>query len=406
MASMAPRLLLVSTILAMLIPVAAVAEDSTSPSINGTLGITQGAHIRPTIFWGPPVWGYGDEILAFDSLVGKDIGVVMYFSDWRHVPGDHALDTFLLGWIQSEIIDPSRRPAIMLTWEPTRPGTVDGGGSFGCTKSYVSEPIPPQDIIDGVCDDYLVQFAEDVKARPERFLLRFAHEMNITDSPWWPGNWETRDANLYVQMYRHVHDVIMAEPDPPTNVEWVWSPNYASNPTDAWNAINNYYPGDDYVDWIGLSGYNWYDAPNHSEPWRDFNYLYDSVLTDFSCRYAKPQIIAEVGSVEGTGGMTKAGWISDLYQRAPNYPFLRSVVWFNDYAAANSSLADFRVTTGSADESSPDSVDPLPSSTHAWTNAYSSGVAASIYTSTLPSLASATPANVICDQVYLPLISR
>jgi len=231
--------------------------------------------------------------------------------------------------------------------------------------------------------------------------------MNITDSPWWPGYWGSNDADLYVQMYRHVHDTIMGIPDPPTNIEWVWSPNYASNPPDAWNAINNYYPGDEYVDWIGLSGYNWYNAPDHGEPWHDFNYLYDSVLTDFTCRYAKPQIIAEVGSVEGDGTThSKAEWITDLYQHAPNYPFLRSVVWFNDYAAATASQADFRVTTGSAAMMSPDSVDPLPGGTHAWTNAYTSALSAPIYTSSLPSLAAATPSMAICDQLYLPLIVR
>ena len=231
--------------------------------------------------------------------------------------------------------------------------------------------------------------------------------MNITDSPWWPGNWGSDDANLYVQMYQHVHDVIMGGSEPPTNIEWVWSPNYASNPPDAWNAINNYYPGDAYVDWIGLSGYNWYNAPGHGESWHSFNYLYDSVLTDFTCRYAKPQIIAEVGSVEGNGTtLSKADWITDLYQRAPSYPFLRSVVWFNDYAAASASQADFRVTTGSAAVGSADSVDPLPSGTHAWTNAYTSALSAPIYTSSLPSLAAATPSMVICDQLYLPLIVR
>lgn len=400
MESRAVRVTLAFALLLLMVPAVASADQGRFPASNGVLGITQGAHIRPTFFAGPPVWGYGDEILAFDNLVGKDIGVVMYFANWLDA-GNHALDPFPLDLIQSEISSPSRRPVIMLTWEPTRSVASD----YGCTKSY-SGPIPPQDIIDGNCDAYLVQFAADVKARPERILLRFAHEMNITDSPWWPGNWGSMDATLYVQMYQHVHDVIMGVPDPPTNIEWVWSPNYASNPPDAWNAINNYYPGDAYVDWIGLSGYNWYNSPNHSQPWRDFDYLYDSVLTDFTCRYAKPQIIAEVGSVEGTGGLTKAGWITDLYQRAPNYPFLRSVVWFNDYAGANPSLADFRVTTGSAATGSADSVNPLPSSTHAWTNAYSAAVAGSIFNSALPSLGAATPSHVICYQDYLPLISR
>jgi hypothetical protein len=51
-------------------------------------------------------------------------------------------------------------------------------------------------------------------------------------------------------------------------------------------------------------------------------------------------------------------------------------------------------------------VNPLPSGTHAWTNAYTAALADPIYTSTLPSLTAATPANAICSQLYLPLIQR
>jgi hypothetical protein len=382
--------------------------ESAEPLTYRDLGITHGAHLRPTYIPGTPDWGYGKEILAFDDLVGKDIGVVMYFANWLHVPGDHALDATLLDLIQSEISEPSRRPTILITWEPTRTWNPGGNSSFGCTKSYVEEPIPPQDIIDEVCDSYLRIFRDDLKARSERILIRFAHEMNITDSPWWPGEWDSLDADLYVEMYRHVHDVIMKEPGAPTNVEWVWSPNWASNPPEPWNAIPNYYPGDLYVDWIGLSGYNWYNTPPPSdEPWRDFDYLYDDVLTDLTCRYAKPQIIAEVGSVEGDGTtLSKADWITDLYARASQYPFVRSIVWFNHYAQADPSNADFRVTTSSMDIGSPDNVNPLPPATSSWTTAYSTAIAAPIFNSMLPSLSAATPPHPVCTELFLPIISR
>jgi hypothetical protein len=341
----------------------------------------------------------GKEILAFDALVGKDIGVLMGFANWLWAPGDHALDDFNFNVINSEIADPNRRPVQMITWEPWR--NSPGHESFGCTKSYTGV-IPPADIINGNCDTYLEIFADDLKARPERFLLRFAHEMNIADSPWWPGHFGG-DASLYVQMYQHVYDVIMGIPDPPTNVEWVWSPNYASNPAEPWNDIHNYYPGDLYVDWIGLSGYNWYTSGSPSQPWRSFEFLFDGTLTDLTCRYAKPQIIAEIGTVEGGGAEpSKSEWISDVYLGAQSYPFVRAIVWFNDYAPNG---ADFRITTSSRVSGYPD-VNPLPPSTNFWTDTYSAGIANPIYNSTLPSLAAATPAHTICEWIYLPLIMR
>ena len=119
MASRATKVLLALSMILLLPPAAATADHKESPSLNGVLGITHGAHIRPVYLPGTPDWGYGDEILAFDDLVGKDIGVVMYFANWLDA-GGHALDPFLLNLIQSEISDPSRRPVIMLTWEPTR----------------------------------------------------------------------------------------------------------------------------------------------------------------------------------------------------------------------------------------------------------------------------------------------
>ena len=359
--------------------------------LNGISGIAHAAHLRPTI-------NYGDEVEAFNDLVGKNIAIVMYFLDWTGVSASQALDPFLLNQIQNQISEPSERPVVMLTWQPMKQNT-----SYGCTKTY-DGVIPPADIIAGNCDAYITQFALDLKARSERFILRFAHEMNITDSPWWPGHFGG-DASLYVQMYQHVYDVFSAQDVP--NVEWIWSPNYGSNPTDEWNDLHNYYPGDSYVDWIGLSGFNWYISPGHSEPWRTFEFLFDDVLKDLTCTYAKPQMIAEIGSVEGGGSVpTKADWILDAYSKMGSYPFLRAVVWFNDYAYASPSYADFRVTTSTAQDGS---VSPIPSGTNAWTNAYSTGISSATFTSVLPSLVDATPTNTICDYtefIYMPIIMK
>jgi beta-mannanase len=364
-------------------------ELNVTPSFaSGAEGITHAAHIRPTL-------EYGDEILDFNSLAGKNIGMLMYFLDWSGVSPTQAFDPYLANKIQEQISNPTDRPVIMLTWQPMKQNN-----SYGCTQTY-NGVIPPADVIAGNCDAYITQFALDLKSRSERFLLRFAHEMNITDSPWWPGNFGG-DASLYVQMWQHVYDLFTAQSV--TNVEWVWSPNYASNPADEWNGIHNYYPGNGYVDWIGLSGYNWYNT-RVPAVWRTFEDLYDEVLKDFACSYAKPQVIAEIGSVEGGGAVpTKADWILDAYQKAENYPFLRSIVWFNDYAYANPSGADFRVTTGTAQDGS---VSSLPVGTNAWTNAYNQALSDITYVTDLPTLNDATPSQIFCNgayATYLPLI--
>ncbi|MEM3433516.1 MAG: glycosyl hydrolase [Candidatus Methanomethyliaceae archaeon] len=354
---------------------ASVSAANASPPAQ-VLGIAHAVHLRPTLY-------YGQEIKKFGELVGKRPALVMYFLDWKGNPNaqgsDRYFDPYLVNTI-SNTLPLSDRPAIMLTWQP-----LHGRQATGCAQDY-DAGIPLPDILNGRCDNYIRGFARALKARSERFLLRFAHEMNISDSPWWVGHIGA-EPSLYVAVWRHVHRIFSEEGVP--NVEWVWSPNYASNPPYPWNDLHHYYPGDAYVDWIGLSGYNWY---NTRQPmvWRSFRDLYDAVLRDLACSYAKPQIIAEIGSVEGDGStLTKAAWIQDAYQQAPAYPFLRAVQWFNDYAYADPNSADFRVTTSTAQDGD---VRPLP----LWTDAYRQALTSSIYTITLPSRDRATPPATYC----------
>ena len=359
----------------------------TSSGPAQVLGIAHAVHLRPTL-------NYGKEIVDFSNLVGKRPAVIMYFTDWQGNPNASGLeryfDSYLLNTI-SNTLPISDRPAIMLTWQP-----LHGRQATGCAQDYPGS-IPLPDILNGKCDIYIQGFAQALKARPERFLLRFAHEMNISDSPWWVGHIGA-DPSLYVAVWRHVHQIFEQVGVP--NVEWVWSPNYASNPSDPWNDLHAYYPGDDVVDWIGLSGYNWY-ATRSPAIWRSFTDLYDTVLRDLACSYPKPQIIAEIGTVEGDGTtLSKAAWIQDAYSRAPSYPFLRVVQWFNDYAYANPNSADFRVTTSTAQDGS---VQSLPPSSGVWTSAYRSAIGNPIYTSTLPALSAATPPGQFCGDNFFTL---
>lgn len=367
-------------------------EETALTQVSG-LGITHGAHIRPTN-------DYGKQIKNFNSVSGKDIGILMYFMDWKGNSTSSTLDTFLLDRIRN-YQSLTTKPAIMLTWQPW-----NGKKSEGCNRDYApGEFIGFDTIINGGCDTYLREFARDLSNRPERFLLRFAHEMNIADYKW------SLNPSKYIQMWRHVYDVVEGEQKRmgKSNIEWVWSPNYGSNPYTEANSLHNYYPGDTYVDWIGLSGYNW--AGSRGEPWRSFSQLYGNsdgsgavlppgVLQDLACHYAKPQIIAEVGTVEGQPG--KANWVKDMYGKLPDYPFLRAVVWFNDYAFEDVNSADFRVVPYVSEEypNNPgiNFTNPRMLNLDAGiTNQYKASVAAPVYRSTLPSLKDATPPQTYCQ---------
>lgn len=384
MRKFAVLLIALSIFLSLPLTVQAQARQSTALATSSSaqsLGIAQGAHIRPAI-------NYDQVINTYNSASGKPIAVLMYFLDWSGVPNSPLVfDTYLPNLIDN--LNPV--PAIMLSWEP-----MNGRKSEGCDQDYGTS-IPLTNITQGKCDNYIREFAKELSARPERYLLRYAHEMNITDSPWWPGHYG-QTASAYVAMWQHVHDIIAGVQNSlgKHNIEWVWSINYASNPTDAWNAIPNYYPGDSYVDWIGLSGYNWYNSPGHNQPWMSFTDIFDTVLKNLTSWYAKPQILTEIGSV-GTDTQ-KSSWIQDAYAKMPNYPYMRGVVWFNDFAYANTTQADFRVIN------TPNLTPVSPLITAAYDNSIASGT----YVTSLPSLNLATPVrNLSLDKhVFLPSLHR
>lgn len=362
------------------------AAPSVAPSALGiTLGIQQ-----------PPTVNYGYEMNAVNSLTGKVHGIVLYYIDWHdvHTP-------FLENQLRNQMLA-SNVPLTMIAWQPT-----NGAIASGCDQNYgFNVAIPPDNIIAGACDNYISAFANALKTDGYRYLIKLAHEMNLSARPYWPGNFG-EGPSTFVAMWRHVVGVFRSQNV--TNVEFVWAPIYQSYPNTPSNDLHLFYPGDSYVDWVGPMGYNYYTTLGWG--WLTFENIFDASLKDFACRYPRPQIIHEFASVEGdSNSPSKAQWIADAYQKAPNYPFLRAMIWYNDCDAGvcNGSNADFRITTSTQTQnfSDPTNVNPLPPSTHAWTNAYSSTISSSVYTKTLPSLAAATPSSTTCLKIYLPIIIK
>ena len=106
-------------------------------------------------------------------------------------------------------------------------------------------------IIAGDFDGYIRSWAKAAKAWGKPFMLRFAQEMNGNWNPWGVavnGN----KPGQYVQAYRHIHKLFTSVGA--TNVIWVWSPNILY-PGGA--SLSSVYPGNPYVNWIGVDGYNW-----------------------------------------------------------------------------------------------------------------------------------------------------
>jgi beta-mannanase len=183
------------------------------------------------------------------------------------------------------------------------------------------------DVIEGHHDAYIREWAEAARDWGHPFFLRFNWEMNGNWFAWAEGV-NGNKGGEYVAAWRHVHDIFTEVGA--TNATWVWCPNV--DPIGKLASLASLYPGDEYVDWTGLDGYNWGTNPARPDKWRSFDELFRSTYDEIATKIApgKPLIVSEVGSSEYGG--SKAKWIADaLHSASTEYPQLRGLLWFEKY---------------------------------------------------------------------------
>ena len=178
-------------------------------------------------------------------------------------------------------------------------------------------------VVSGTYDSYLTTFAQAVKAWGHPLYLRFAHEAN---GNWYPygteGSPSGNSPAQYVAMWKHVHNIFTSVGA--TNVRWIWCMNVDSS---GMTPFSQLYPGDAYVDWIALDGYNWGGNPGHT--WQSFSSVFSTSYQEITALTSKPLIITETSSAEEGG--SKASWITQgLLTTVPqSFPRLKALMWFD-----------------------------------------------------------------------------
>jgi hypothetical protein len=179
------------------------------------------------------------------------------------------------------------------------------------------------DILDGNYDDYLERYAKNIKAFGHPVLFRLNNEMN-GDWCWYSAFYTSKDADIYKALWRYVHHIF--DRNGVDNVLWVWNPHDVSKPDFKWNHCLMYYPGDEYVDVIGLTGYNtgtYYSG----EEWREFAAIYTPLYEEYSSLFNKPFMISEFGS-NSVGG-NKVAWINRMMNDIKHFPAIKIAIWWN-----------------------------------------------------------------------------
>lgn len=262
-----------------------------------------------------------------EKALGRKIPIHLFYMGWHTAFGSGAFARDAVA---------GRLPYV--TWEYS-PSYLD--------TEYILKPL--QYILDGKEDAYLRVWAQAARDFGKPILLRWGHEMN-GDWYMWCGSRNgggTTDGfgdpgvadgpERFVATYRYIHKLF--DEAGAANVVWAWAPNVQFDRPDPlgplqihgsepWNAIANYYPGDEYVDWLGMDGYNWGTSQAWSQ-WQTFDQIFAATYAELQAVNAsKPMLIGEFASSEKGGD--KAAWIRDAFQQIrAKYTQIRAVVWFD-----------------------------------------------------------------------------
>jgi hypothetical protein len=275
------------------------------------------------LYWGATIGSHltGDQapwdmnaVAAFEGGASKSASMIQFFQPFAYCGGSgcdfYSFPTTPMDDIRAHGSIP------VLSW------------SSQAIPSTLSQPdFQLGDVIEGRYDEYIAEFAEEARDWGHPFFLRFNWEMNGNWFPWSEGvNGNT--TGQYVAAWRRVHDIFTAVGA--TNVSWVWCPFI--DPAGSLQDIAPLYPGDAYVDWTGLDGYNWGTNPTSPRGWKSFDQLfrrsYDQIVGGIAP--SKPMMLGEIGSSEHGG--SKADWIRDTLARVPaEYPQIRALLWFDKF---------------------------------------------------------------------------
>lgn len=162
-----------------------------------------------------------------------------------------------------------------------------------------------QRIIDGDFDEDIIQWAKDAEAINIPLLVEFGTEMN---GDWFPWNGKYNGGGItteygdseipdgperFVDAYKHIIDICNRQNA--NNITWFFHVDAYGEPEKQWNDFENYYPGDNYIDWIGVSVYGPQEV---NEDYQEFSEIMDDVYSSLTNLSSKPLAILEIAITE------------------------------------------------------------------------------------------------------------
>ena len=172
----------------------------------------------------------------------------------------------------------------------------------------------------GETDDYWREWAKNAKAFEAQVILRFGFEMN--------GDWFGwgQQPEAFKAAWKRVYTIIREEAGA-SNVQFMFAPNVEWDPRNKLAAIELYYPGDEYVQLLGLDGYNFGNDHSKDHRWQSYRQVFEKSIAKMS-QAKKPLILSEIGCAEGP---RKAKWIEDFLKSVTSDPRVSGFIYYNHF---------------------------------------------------------------------------
>lgn len=201
-------------------------------------------------------------------------------------------------------------------------------------------------IADGNFDRELTEYANDVKKFGEPVMIEFGTEMNGDWFPW-SGVYSNGNPGIFKNAYIRIIEIFRKQKA--ENVTWVFHVNYDSSPKEKWNTMADYYPGDEYIDWIGMSIYG---AQHPNDEWVNISGIFETAYKELAAvSLNKPLAVFEFGVIENK---LKPEWIKEFFSIIKDRKFSRIKgisYWHSNWDNQDGSYSFMRI------DSSPESLE-------------------------------------------------
>jgi beta-mannanase len=221
-----------------------------------------------------------------------------------------------------------------------------------------------QEIIDGKFDDSLRKWAVDARTISVPIIVEFGTEVNGDWFPWsgiYNGGGKTDgygDPNFpdgperFRDAYRHIINLFREESA--NKITWcfhVFPPKEISENEDlkkSWNDVSNYYPGDNYIDWVGISVYGRVEPDSD---WKSFEAIMDKSYPEISrITENKPLAVFEWATAEAEDEKQgdKTSWIENSLQLLQDgrYPRIKAIsYWDEKWDDDSGTVIDLRINS-------------------------------------------------------------